>query len=954
MLSLHAQEQPIAGIDQKPFVSTIDLQGRWQFAIDREEKGVGEQWYNRTRLEDDILLPGSMTQRLKGDLPSIHTRWTGSLYDSSYFFNPAMEKYREPGENFSLPFFLTPPRDYKGEAWYNREVLVPAEWQGQEVIFEMERPHIKTTVWVNGQEFGSRNSLCVPHRYEISGALRFGEQNLISVMIDNTMRDCPVGQDSHSVTDQTQGNWNGITGEISLTARNRIHLANDGALAAVEVYPNVEQKEARVRVHFTNPLSEPIVVRVSVGEGWESLTTSADTAWLVLSGLDRLWDEFTPNLYDLNVELLRPEQKKGRRTVTAAKRLDERQVTFGMREIRCSGKDILVNGRKVVLRGTVENAAFPLTGYVPTDTASWLRVMRICKTWGLNHIRFHSYCPPKAAFVAADRVGIYLQPEGPSWPNHGVRLNRREPIDTFLIEETKRMTVEYGNHASYVMLSAGNEPAGNWVPWATRFVEYWKQADPRRIYTGFAVGGGWDWQPANQFHAKAGNRGLAWDRRRPGTMDDFQHAKFKGGYEFDSLQEPFLCHELGQWCAFPDFKEIDQYTGVLKAKNFEIFRDILQDNDMGDRAERFLMASGHLQALCYKYEIERLRRTPGYAGYQLLALNDYPGQGTALEGVLNAMFEEKGYISADEWREFNAPVVITMRTEKFVWTADEEIRFELNVSDFGNQDLSGSVLTHRWEGAEGALPRKQTLKAELHDAKGELIARNHWNFWVFPTGEALEASAPARKEIGRIYVCDSLDAKALKVLKRGGDVLVLAGNRVSYGREIRQNFTPVFWNTSWFKMRPPHTTGILVEEAHPIFSHFPTSYHSDLQWWELVNRTPVMLFSDFPKGFQPLVQSIDTWFLSRKCGILFEARVGKGRLVMTTMDLSSNLDERIVARQMRNSILRYMTSGDFNPYFTVDAERVQELFTKVAPPIDSYVKESPDELKPGYTKPNTK
>lgn len=203
--------------------------------------------------------------------------------------------------------------------------------------------------------------------------------------------------------------------------------------------------------------------------------------------------------------------------------------------------------------------------------------------------------------------------------------------------------------------------------------------------------------------------------------------------------------------------------------------------------------------------------------------------------------------------------------------------------------------------------------------------------------------------VGAIYDSSffhNLDRKARRTLERGGKVLLLAAGKVSYGREVKQQFLPVFWNTSWFKMRPPHTTGLFIDTQHPILAQFPTDSHSDLQWWELVNKAQVMLFSDFPSDFQPIVQSIDTWFVSRKIGMLFEARVGKGRLVMTTMDLSSRLDTRHAARQMRHSILAYMRSDRFAPTLTLDLQRVSDLFTKVAGEVDMFTHDSPDELKP--------
>ena len=167
-----------------------------------------------------------------------------------------------------------------------------------------------------------------------------------------------------------------------------------------------------------------------------------------------------------------------------------------------------------MLRGTVENCDFPITGYAPMDVESWERVFRICRNYGLNHMRFHSYCPPEAAFIAADKVGFYLQPEGPSWPNHGPKLGMGQPIDKYLMDETIALTKQYGNYPSYCMLACGNEPSGRWVDWVSKFVDYWKATDNRHMYTGASVGNGWQWQPKSQYHVKAGARGLTWSKAK--------------------------------------------------------------------------------------------------------------------------------------------------------------------------------------------------------------------------------------------------------------------------------------------------------------------------------------------------------------------------------------------------------------------------------------------------------
>lgn len=944
---------------------TVNLAGDWDFQIDRNDKGVGERWYERASLDDEIELPASMPQRLKGDDVTVETKWVGSLYDSSYFYNPYMEKYRRTG-NVKLPFFLTPDKHYVGVAWYNKTVSMDRIEKGKRYFLFLERPHIETTLWVNGHEVGMQNSLSVPHRFEVTEYLKKGE-NVFSVRIDNRVETVGVGIDSHSVTDQTQGDWNGIVGRMELQEFPASFMDD------IQVYPDIKDKKASVKIAVVGKPGEKVNISLSakafntakihnVDAVGKEIKLTADTTVVDIDmpmgdGM-LLWDEFSPALYKLTAVI---EGKGGKQTKTSV---------FGMREITINGKMFYVNGRLVQLRGTVENCDFPITGYPPTNVDEWIRIFRVCREYGLNHMRFHSYCPPEAAFEAADIVGFYIQPEGPSWPNHGVKLGNGMKIDTYLMDETKAIVKEYGNHPSFCMLACGNEPAGNWVAWVSDFVDYWKKADSRRVYTGASVGGGWQWQPKSQYHVKAGARGLAeWRRRAPETLSDFRA-------NIDTVSQPYVSHETGQWCVFPNFDEITKYYGVNKAKNFEIFRDILNDNNMGGLANKFVMASGKLQALCYKYEIERTLRTPNYAGFQLLALNDYSGQGTALVGLTDVFFDEKGYIDATGFRRFCSPVVPLARIPKFTYTADEHFKADIEVSQFSDAVLKDAKPYYEVKDSRGKIYAKGNLNSGDIEIGGQKQigsidiplngieeatklnlevripgtasinegsdAVNDWNFWVYPS--------KVKDETGNVYITDTLDAKAKEVLKKGGKVLVTAAGKISYGEEVVQYFTPVFWNTSWFKMRPPHTTGVSIDDKHSIFEIFPTDYHSDLQWWELVNRAQVMQFTDFPADFQPIVQSIDTWFLSRKIGMLFEANVLGGKLVMTTMDVVNNLDKRVVARQLRASILKYMNSDKFKPSFTLDCKLIDDLFTKKAPKVDMYTKDSPDELKPKFKK----
>jgi hypothetical protein len=934
---------------------TIDLSGVWRFAIDRGDLGITQKWYARP-LDDFIELPGSMLENRKGDRVTAYTQWTGSLYDSTYYYSPAMEKYRQPG-NIKFPFFLTPDYHYTGVAWYQTTVSIPPDWKGKNVQLFLERPHIETTVWVGSRQAGeSCYSLCVPHIYDLTSFLQPGKVHTISIRVDNTIRaKYNPGIDSHSITDQTQGNWNGIAGKINLQARPEVYLED------IQVYPDVHTRTALVRISLESSGNRTARGKITLSAGSFNterkhpvpavvsdfqLTNGKAVLEIPLNMGDDalLWDEFDPALYRLKA------------TVSYGKQSMTKEIQFGMREMAIDGKWFYLNGRKIMLRGTVENCNFPLTGYAPMDVDSWLKVFKACRDHGLNHVRFHSYCPPEAAFIAADLTGMYLQPEGPSWPNHGVALGRGMAIDTFLLQETQAMNKFYGNYPSFCMLACGNEPTGNWVPWVSRFVEYWEKTDSRKVYTGASVGGSWAWQPRSQYHIKAGARGLNWNVY-PETVSDYRE-------RIDTVRQPYISHETGQWCVFPNFAEIKKYTGVYKAQNFEIFKDLLTENDMEDLAYDFLMASGKLQALCYKHEIEKTLRTPDYAGFQLLALNDYSGQGSALVGILDVFWEEKPYITAEQFRRFCNETVPLTRMEKFVFKNNEPFQAKVEVYHFGRKPLQDAQLEWKITNEQGLTVDRGvfaplnipvgncfdigTIHTSLEETKKACQMNlevkitgtpfsNDWDFWVYPADVSLDS--------GSVLVTDTLDSDAIRTLEQGGNVLLLAAGKIRYGKDVRQLLTPVFWNTSWFKMRPPHTTGFLLNPHHPVFDNFPTQYHSNLQWAELVNNAQVMQFTGFPKGFQPLVQQIHTWFLSRKIGSLFEAKVANGKLMMTSLDLQTGLEKRFVARQLLSAILQYMNSRKFQPETTVQIEQIAALFTRSSETTDLFTEDSPDELK---------
>ncbi|MDE6022340.1 MAG: beta-glucuronidase, partial [Muribaculaceae bacterium] len=373
-----------------------------------------------------------------------------------------------------------------------------------------------------------------------------------------------------------------------------------------------------------------------------------------------------------------------------------------------------------------------------------------------------------------------------------------------------------------------------------------------------------------------------------------------------------------------------------------------------------------LQTLCYKYEIELTLRTPDYTGFQLLALNAYSGQGTALEGVLNVFWKEKGYVDGRQWREFCSPVVPLAKFPKFVFTDIDSVSVPVEIINATGDNLGETKVSYTITDSEGRnvavgifgytdisvgknnqigkvdLPIQKVSKPMKYDLSVSVgdKGRNSWEYWVYPEESVIEVPK-------NVFVTDTLDNNALSHLEKGFNVLLTAAGKVTLGKDIVQHYMPVFWNTSWFKMRPPHTTGAYINADHPLFAHsFPTDDWSNLNWWELLNKAQVMNLLELPAEYQSPIQPIDTWHLSRKLGMVVEANVLNGKLFMTTMDLDTDLDNRIVAKRMRNAILSYLSSEDFKPIITLQPEIITDFFTKKTAPVEMYTNETPDELKP--------
>jgi len=916
---------------------TIDLSGEWQFQMDPDDVGVKENWFEK-EFAETVQLPGSMDENGKGFDITLETKWTGGVRNPEWFKDPNYAPYHD-STNIRFPYWLQPDKKYTGAAWYSKKVTISETWKYKPVFLKLERPHWETRVWINGKNAGMQNSLATPHIFDISLWLKPGE-NTITICVDNRTKQVDVGHDSHSISDHTQSNWNGIVGEISLQNRGNIYFEN------VEIFPDVERKTAEI--HATVISTEQIETNIKIPvfaklknsanklkqETFEFTVSRGENIVKMSYPLGEnvlLWDEFSPNVYELSLQL------KSKNST------DMKTVDFGLRDFKVDGTRFAINGRPVFLRGTLECAIFPLTGYPPTENPGWVKVFSAVKAHGLNHVRFHSWCPPEAAFSVADSMGIYLQVECSSWANSTTELGSGLPIDKYIWDESKRIVKAYGNHPSFVMMAYGNEPGGpKYHEYLTEFVSWWKANDNRRVYTG---GAGWPALAVNDYHNLPAPRIQGWGEElksiinaEPPTSDYDWLGKVPG----DGI--PVVSHEIGQWCVYPNLKEIEKYTGVLKAKNFEIFRESLIANNMGNLADSFLLSSGKLQTLCYKADIEAALRTPGFAGFHLLDLHDFPGQGTALVGVLDPFWEEKGYVSPSEYSRFCNSTVPLARLEKMIFTEGETMTANIEVAHFGEKPLnavnpSWKLTQNNKTVAEGTLGEQNipignaiSLGKVEYQIQKENFARkmtleigidnfsNSWDIWVYPENNVVENS--------EIKMVEKMDAATVKYLQEGGKVLLSLGQgKVSpeMGGKVGVGFSSIFWNTAWTGGQKPNTLGILCNPNHPALELFPTEYHSNWQWQDAMSHADAIQLDAFPVELQPIVRIIDDWVSNRPLALIFEAKVGEGKIMVSGADLVNNLENRPEARQLKSSLLNYMGSGKFNPQANLSANEVQKI-----------------------------
>lgn len=872
----------------------MDLSGLWRFQLDPMGFGKtpGSELY-LSKLTETITLPGSMDEGGKG-----------------------IQNIVAHVDHLSRKF------EYCGQAWYQREVVIPEDWKGKEVILLLERCHWETAVFVDGEPVATDERLSTPNRFILTKQLTPGLHTL-TLCVDNRLK-YPMDQWTHGTTEYTQTNWNGVAGRMELIAKPSCYIEK------MDIYPDTETGKVKVSLAFHtagNPVKGTLTLHIREKGGKEvcravvpvALSGAGTIEHELALGKDmKLWDEFSPALYDLTATL---DTEAGE---------DLRSSVFGMRHVEQGRHHVRLNGRDIHLRGVLDCCVFPITGYPATDVKEWKRIMGTVKDYGMNHIRFHSWCPPEAAFDAADELGLYLQVELPMWIKDVGRYPARRD---FFEKEMYAILDEYGNHPSFILYCNGNENEGDFAV-LEDLVKKGQAYDPRHLYSASTAR---THVKADQYYASHVAANVGDKNRRWITVYEGKPSTDWDLCEESAIDVPVIAHETGQRCMYPNFEEMKKYTGVLEPRNFKVFQDRLARNGMLHQADEFFRATGAHTVLQYKEVNEALLRTSTSGGFQLLGLSDFPGQGSAFVGILDAFWESKGLVTPEKFRESCAPVVLLARLPKRTYTNNETFTAKLGIYQFGPEAIRKGQLAWQLEGeagdivGSGKISHKEIpfstvdslgvvnipLDKVTASGKYTLKARiaggicNEWDIWVYPA---------VKQPASEVYTYVRQWEKAKELLLKGENVLLVPDSCA--GRKA--HFASHFWNPIMFNWKPM-IVGTRIDHQHPAFRDFPTSYYADWQWWDILNYATAVDLTDM-RTLTPVIQSIDTYEVNRKLGISFEANVAGGKLFVLCVDPEKDMEKRPAMQQLLTSVRNYVASDRFAPSVSLQPYELDALF----------------------------
>lgn len=886
-------------------------------------------------ISDTISLAGEWQYRLLGVPTFIPAE--GSINLPSTLDEAHKSVYNKETDNTTQ---LRREFSFSGEATYSKKITIPESWQNKNIQLLMERTK-PSQLRVDGREIGTNSRISSPQRYALNEILTPGTHR-IEIIVNNADSLPPiVSRSSHAASESTQTNWNGILGEFMLIAKDKFHIKN------VKISDNIQRSGFEALVVFSEKAPSPFTLLISVNGKELKYEIPEERqnylCFIPLSDVKSEWSAYHPDLIDLQFYLVDDSN-----IIT-----DSYQLITGLRELKADGNLFTLNGKPIFLRGTVNAAIFPQTGYAPTNEDRWLEYFYTIKDYGLNHVRFHSWTPPEAAFSAADKTGVYIQTELPLWGE----FDKEMPFtERFMRDELVGIMEEYSHHPSFLMFSLGNELWGD-MNLMQEFIDEAREINPRilathgsNVYLGMngALEGD-DFLLAAKTSEDIGNsiRGsVSFADSSTGGYFNSTIPNSESNYNAatEKISQPIIAHEVGQYQSYPDFDDINFYTGTLKPDNYIEFQKRAEEAGTLRKNKEFSKASGEWAAILYKAEMEKLQRSDGISGYQLFGLQDYPGQGTSFVGILNPNMQSKGFITPEEWKESCNDLLIIAEFPKFTFSSGEKIDiplFSINytenpdtlnninwTTDFQSGDIIFSSGQGKIDAGEISLQMpevKYPQKMQLLLSGNNNEVENRYNFWVYP-----RETNPVKD----VTVTDNLD-DALKLLNKGGNVIFCPTATLTADATINPLFITDFWNYRMYRTicdemgftPSPGTLGLYVDNTHPALSKFPTERHTDWQWFSIVSNSYPLIIDRLPKEFDPIVEAIDNVERNFRTALLLECNVGKGKLMIFPANI-----EKIISfpegKWFLQSLMEYMASKNCKPKITLTPDQIVNLVTK--------------------------
>ncbi|MFS0880554.1 glycoside hydrolase family 2 protein [Metabacillus niabensis] len=917
------------------------LNGKWFFSLDPDNN---QNWHKEETEapKTSIRVPGS---------------WEEQGYGTASAHNPIGTWKKDV--------------EYEGVAWYMNDIIIPESFEGLETNFILKGVRWHTELWIDGKFVGKGESLVAPHSFSITPYVQAGKKHRFVIKVDNTMT--LALHESHIHSYHTATNWGGITGGIEIEGV----LAN--TIDDIRIQANTLDKTIDLQVHLNHNqlevMNRSLIVKIKNEKGHIITMEERDIDPSVLNveftlqmgENPKMWSPDHPYLHEIEISIYQNGHL-----------YDVRKQSFGFRTFTTRENQFLLNDTPVFLTGYVDCCIFPQTGYPVWDKQYYKENFKIVKSYGFNHVRLHGWTAPEPFWLAADEEGILVQTELPHW---SVFYRERghdapEEVHSFLKRELKRIIDNLHLHPSFVLLSMGNELTNEEGHLQlNQFVQYAREWDPTRLYTDNT---GFGELPANDREGDFYIPTLNWhppyhinEAAVPNTTTDFREVTRLEG-------KPLIAHEHGQFTMYVRPEEAQKYKGILKPSWLESIQETLQLKGLEHRVNEFIEATGVHMVRTLKEGMEKARRTPNLSGIQLLDIRDFPGQGHATVGILDVFWNSKGVIKPESFRQFNSQTVLLMRSSKRTYFTGETLKATLEVSHFGkpmkNVNLKWTITAKDRLLQQGAqlidnlksggnteisliqmiIPDGEATKLQLYaeiEIDGEVV-KNQWDFWsmcrvnlpvnqprIWSNVQSLRSimyGAKFEKLIGikqhshvkvegiDLAVTNRLSRDVLQYLIDGGSVWLMAQPNEAYD-EVATKYLPIFWNYLWFSEQAGTTMGMIIHK-HPSLKYFPHDRFTDWQWYHIVNNAVALNLDSLP-NVKPIVEVIDNFNRAKRLAYAFEAKVGKGKLFVSTFNfLEKNMMKQPEVHTLYLELLNYLNSDEFNPSSCIKVGELLGMF----------------------------